>query len=134
MTDPAPYVDIEAAYEDVLSDLVLADHVVNWTGTNLQVLLAAGPVIKISRLGGDASRFTATPRVDIGVYASTVAVAAPLADRIVQRLVGRAHATSAGVIDRTDVEVLPHSVPYDDEAIRLVTATYRAATRRRSAA
>ena len=118
----------------MLADLVLPEHVVTWTGTNLQALLVDGPVIKVSRLGGDATRYTAVPRVDIGVYASTVAAAMPLADEVVQRLDGLPHATTAGVIDRTEVEVLPHEVPYDDPDVRLVTATYRISTRRRNAA
>lgn len=133
MSDPASFVDVEAALEEILADLVAADHVVTWTGTNLQELLADGPLIKVTRLGGDASRHTAVPRVDIGVYATTMADAKPLADRVLDRLVFRPHVTSAGVIDRTEVEVLPHEVPYDDAGIRLVTATYRISTRRRVA-
>lgn len=134
MTDPPSFVDVEAALEEVLADLVATDRVVTWTGTDLQQLLATGPLIKVTRLGGDATRFTAVPRVDIGVYATTEAVASPLADRVLDRLLGRAHATAAGVIDRTEVEVLPHEVPYDDDGVRLVTATYRVSTRRRRAA
>lgn len=133
MTDPAPFVDVEDALEEVLADLVAADHVVTWTGTDLQELLADGPLIKVRRLGGDATRFTAVPRVDIDVYATTEEAASPVAGRVLDRLLGRAHATTAGVIDRAEVEVLPHEVPYDDDGVRLVTATYRVSTRRRAA-
>ena len=130
MTDLAPFVDVHAALTEVLTDLVPAGHVVTWTGTDLQTVIASGPLIKVSRLGGGDDRFTATPRVDIDVFATTESTGAPLAELVRQRLLSWPHATAVGVIDRVTTEVSPHEVPYDDQGVRLFTATYRVSTRR----
>lgn len=130
MTDLAPYVDVEDAFTELFADLVQEGHVVTWTGTDLQEVVADGALIKVSLLGGDDDRHTATPRVDVGVYATTKAVGKPLAELARQRLLSYPHATAAGVLDRVTTEVAPHEVPYDDPGVRLFTATYRVATRR----
>lgn len=131
MTDLAPYVDVHAALTELLADLVPADHVVTWTGTDLQDVVSAGPLVKVARLGGGDDRVTAIPRVDVGVYATTEAAGAPLAEAVRQRMLSYPHATTAGVLDRVVTEVAPHEVPYDDPGVRLFTATYRVSTRRR---
>jgi hypothetical protein len=133
MTDLTPFVDVHAALTELLADLVLDGHVVTWTGTDLQDVVADGPLIKVARLGGDDDRFTAVPRVDVGVYATTESTGAPLAELARQRLLSYPHTTAAGVIDRVTTEVSPHEVPYDDPGVRLFTATYRLATRRHAA-
>lgn len=130
MADLAPFVDVHAALAELLSDLVPSGHVVTWTGTDLQDVVASGPLVKVTRLGGDDDRLTARPRVDVGVYAETESAGAPLAERVRQRLLSYPHATTAGVLDRVVTEVAPHEVPYDDPGVRLFTATYRMATRR----
>jgi hypothetical protein len=130
MTDLSPYVDVHTALTELLADLVPAGHVVTWTGTNLQDVIASGPLIKVARLGGDDDRITAVPRVDADVFATTESSGAPLAELVRQRLLSWPHNTAAGVIDRVITEVAPHEVPYDDPGVRLFTATYRIATRR----
>ena len=130
MTDLAPFVDVHAALTELLADLVAAGHVVTWTGTDLQNVIADGPLIRVARLGGDDNRFVAVPRVDVDVYASTESAGAPAAELVRQRLLSYPRATAAGVIDRVTTEVAPHEVPYDDPGVRLFTATYRIATRR----
>lgn len=132
MPDLGPYVDVHAALSEALADLVDAGHVVTWTGTDLQEVLAEGPLIKVARVGGADDRFTDTPRVDVSVYALTEADASPLAELVRQRLISRPLATSHGVIDRARTEVDPHEVPYEDADVRLITATYRVSTRRRA--
>jgi hypothetical protein len=130
MTDLTPYVDVHAALTELLADLVPDGHVVTWTGTDLQTVIASGPLIRLARLGGDDNRFVAVPRVDVDVFATTESSGAPLAELVRQRLLSWPHATTAGVIDRVVTEVAPHEVPYDDAGVRLFTATYRVSTRR----
>lgn len=132
MADLAPFVDVHDALTDLLADMVEPGHVVTWTGTDLQSVLAIGPLIKIGGVGGDDDRITAVPRVDVSVYALAETDARRLAELVRQRLLSAPHATAAGVIDRVRTEVAPHEVPYDDDAVRLYTATYRVSTRRRS--
>lgn len=131
MSDLGPFVDELDALEALLADFVPADHVVTWTGTDLQQLLVAGAVIKLASIGGDDNRVTARPRVDVVVLAARFDDAWSVAKLVRQRLLSYPHATAAGVIDRVVTEVSPHEVPYDDPDVRQVVATYRLATRRR---
>lgn len=134
MPDLPPFVDELQALSELYADLVPDGHVVRWTGTNLQQLLADGEVIRVARIGGDDDRFTAVPRVDVSVFGLDIVSVRATAERARQRLLSYPHATSYGVIDRAATEVAPHEVPYDDPDVRDVTATYRISTRRHRAA
>ncbi|MCO6011415.1 hypothetical protein NE236_41345 [Actinoallomurus purpureus] len=133
MPELGPFPDVERAVMDLLADLVTdpAD-VGTRIPADLQTRLGAGrKVIRVRCIGGDDDRFTDYPRVDVEVYASTRAVAMPLAETIRQRLISRPRQTAFGVIDRATTEVRPQEISYDDPDVRMVTATYRMSLRRR---
>jgi hypothetical protein len=95
------------------------------------------PLILVRRLGGSDDRITDTARVDVEVYVSEDPeagggwqVAFDLAGRCQQRLLNRPHITSAGRIDTVTTESSPAQIPHDDQAVRLVAATYRISFRR----
>lgn len=129
MPDLPAFPDVEKALIDVFADLsaAVSATAVARLPPDLQQML---PVIRVRRLGGGDDRWTDSPRADVEVYAATRAVAVPLAELLRQRLLSGPHATGHGVIDRAVTEVGPQEIPYEDQDIRLVTATYRVALRR----
>lgn len=95
------------------------------------------PMIRVRRLGGGDDRITDTARVDVEIYTSKDLengggwpVASSLARRVQQRLLNRPHVTEAGRIDTVETESSPAEIPHDDQAVRLVAATYRISFRR----
>lgn len=88
------------------------------------------PLVRVRRLGGSDDRITDTARVDVEVYAATYATARDLAGACQQRLLNRPHITAAGSIDTVTTESSPAEIPHDDQAVRLVAATYRISFRR----
>ena len=121
--------DVALVLIEVFADIAAAASAA--TVTNLPAdLQAVLPVIRVRRLGGGDDRWTDAPRVDVEVYAATRAVAVPLAEQLRQRLLSRPHATAHGVIDRAVTEVGPQEIPYEDQDVRLVAATYRLSLRR----
>lgn len=124
MVTLAAFSDVEAVLRELYGDLA---RVVTRTGTDLQQNL---PTIRVRRLGGGGTRFTDTPRVDVQVFAATVVEAKGIAETCRQRLVSGPSRTSVGIVDRVEVEVGPREVPYADQDLRLVAATYRISLRR----
>lgn len=122
-----PWPDPDVVLRELLADLVDAE-VVRKLPPNLGEVL---PLIRARRVGGADDRVTDRPRMDIEVYASTVAIAKPLAERVRQRLLGGAARTSAGVMDRASTEVGPRELFYPNPAVVLWAATYRISLRRR---
>jgi hypothetical protein len=88
------------------------------------------PLVRVRRLGGADDRITDVARVDVEVYASTYPTARDLATALQQRLLAAPHITPAGRIDTVETEVGPREIPHDDQAVRLVAATYRISFRR----
>lgn len=128
-TDLPVFPDVERVLMDLFADLATAASatVVTVVPANLQQAL---PVIRVRRLGGADDRWTDRPRVDVEVYGTTRAVAMPLAKTLQARLLSWPRATAHGVLDRADTEVGPQEIPYADQDVHLVTATYRLALRR----
>lgn len=88
------------------------------------------PFVRVARVGGPDNVIDDYPLVDVDVFAATRAVAAPLAERLRQRLLAGPHRTPAGVIDRVRTTSGPVQLPWADPGIRRFGATYRAAMRR----
>lgn len=133
MPDLAPFIDVEYALMDLFADLVTdpAD-VVTVLPNDLQARLADGrKLIRVRVIGGGDDRISDHPRIDVETFASTRAVARPLAETIRQRLISGGHRTVHGVIDHATTEVGPQEIPYDDPDVRRWSATYRLSTRRR---
>lgn len=133
MPEFAPFIDVEAALVDLLTDLVTNPADVGTViPSDLQTRLAAGrKVIRVRVIGGSDDRISDHPRVDIETFAATRADAKSLAETIRQRLISGGHRTAHGVIDHVATEVVPQEIPYDDPAIRRWSATYRLTARRR---
>jgi hypothetical protein len=126
MTTPlAPYADAEKL-------LVAALEAFGETGTVLPDGLADLPLfIRMERVGGNDDRVTDTARVAVEVYAPTRAAAWDAARGIQQYLIaGPRRIPGAGIIDRIGTEVGPQDMPYDDQRVRMVSATYEVASRR----
>lgn len=123
----SPWPDPDVVLRLLLADLVTQE-VVRVLPPNLEEVL---PLIRARRVGGADDRVTDRPRMDVEVYAPTAAIAKPLAERVRQRMLAGAAATSAGVMDRAFTEVGPRELSYPNPAVRLFAATYRISLRRR---
>jgi hypothetical protein len=95
------------------------------------------PLVLVRRLGGNDDRITDTARVDVEVYVHRdpelgggYDAAIALATAIQQRLLNRPHITESGNVDWVETESSPAEIPHDDQAVRLVAATYRISFRR----
>lgn len=130
MADLAAWPDVHDVLPLVFADLV-ADPDSQIVGprlpNDLQDLL---PLIRDRAIGGGDDRITDVPRVDIEVYAADYPTAWALAEAIRQRLLAYPHITAVGRIDKVITESRPAEIPHDDQAVRLVAATYRISFRR----
>jgi hypothetical protein len=88
------------------------------------------PLIRVRAIGGSDDRITDRTRVDVEVYAADYLTARGLAEAARQRLLAYPHMTEAGNVDRVETESRPAEIPHDDQAVRLVAATYRISLRR----
>lgn len=91
------------------------------------------PVLHLVQVGGAESGVERTVRVRADVYAAGESAAVDVAEAIASYLVGRPHYVPSdetlGLIDTVGVESVPTPVPYADDVISLVSATYRAVCR-----
>lgn len=124
MTDQPPYIDLEAAVIELLTDLATCDVV---TPSSLQHVV---PFIRITRNGGPDDRITDTGHIDIDVFATARTAAKTLAELVRQRLESWPHSLSAGVIDRADCTNGPVVVPWANTNLSLVTLTFAVSARR----
>ncbi|MEU6033973.1 hypothetical protein ABZ801_01045 [Actinomadura sp. NPDC047616] len=118
--------DVESLLVHLLSPLATT---VSVTPPDLQDRM---PIIRVRRIGGADDGITDTSRVDVDVHASSRTEAHTLAEQVRQFLLDGPHTAHGGVIDRIVTEVAPHSLTHPDPGTRVVTATYRATTRRSS--
>lgn len=88
------------------------------------------PLIRTRPIGGNDDRFTDRARVDVEAYHTDDRVSVAIAEACRQRLLAYPHMTDAGNIDWVDTESRPTEIPHDDQAVRLVAATYRISFRR----
>lgn len=89
-----------------------------------------GSLVRIRGIGGSDDRVTDEVRFDAEAYAFDYPTARDLAEAIRQRLISGPHITAVGNVDRARTESRPAEIPHDDQAVRLVAATYRADFRR----
>lgn len=86
-------------------------------------------VVHIVLLPGTQDGLEKRPRAKVEVYAAGESVALDVADEISTYLVGRFHYVpdeeDLGLIDDVAVESTPAPVPYPDDVVSLVSATYR---------
>lgn len=88
------------------------------------------PLIRVRGIGGADDRITDRNRVDVEAYAGDYPTSRDLAEAARQRLLAFPHITSAGNVDWVETESRPAEIPHDDQAVRLVAATYRISFRR----
>lgn len=100
------------------------------------ILSGEGPVIHLLRAGGsgeDLNGVERTRRIRVDVYAAGETAAEDVADAISTYLVGRFHYDAAnedaGLVDTVSTETDVAAVPYPDDVISLVSATYRTVCR-----
>lgn len=117
--------DVVAGVAEVLDDL---GHVAYVLTENWQV--GPMPLLHVYRVGGSVSGIERTDRVIVDVYAPGQSAAYAAAGDAQGRLDGRSHATTAGLLDSVATEVVPTATLSEStEALTLVRATYRVATR-----
>lgn len=123
------FLDIETAVMDRLSDLA---YTVSRTGTDLQQRVASsGAVIRVHRTGGKDSGWQVSARVTLETCAASREKAWETAEAAAERLLARGGFLSTGaVVDRVESESANAEMPYADQALRVVAATYRVTARR----
>lgn len=96
----------------------------------------ARPVVHLTRVGGpgvSADGVERTRRLKVDVYAAGETAAEDTAEAIHDYLVGHFHYDEAnedlGLIDTVRTESDPAAVPYPDDVVSLVSATYRTVCR-----
>jgi hypothetical protein len=124
MSDLAPFVDLELAVMQTITDLATTGTV---TPDNLQTVT---PFIRVSRIGGPDSLFIDSGRIDLDCFATTRSAAYSLAESCRQRLLTVPHVVSAGRIDSVTTDSGPHEVPWGDPTVRRFTASYTVTARR----
>lgn len=135
MSDLPVFPDVELVLMDLFADIAAtaAATIVTNLPAALQEVL---PIIRVRRLGGTDDRWTDKPRVDVQVYSAVTpapggrTAAVQLAATLQARLLSWPRTTPHGVIDYASTEVGPQEIPYEDQDIRLITATYRLSLRR----
>lgn len=83
----------------------------------------------IYTVGGSELGPLRTDRVTIDTYAPSRDEAKAAAEAERARLTSGPHETSEGLLDHVEVEVVPRSIPYPDDAVAQFQATYRIDTR-----
>ena len=96
----------------------------------------ARPTIHLTRVGGpgeDANGMERTRRLKVDVYAAGETAAEDVAEAVSDYLVGHFHYDAndedLGLIDTVRTESSPAAVPYPDDVVSLVSATYRTVCR-----
>lgn len=87
------------------------------------------PAFHVYTVGGSEAGPLREDRVEVAVYADGRDAARDASEAARQRLVGRPHLTSVGLLDMLDVEISPHGVPYASDVVNQYVTTYRVATR-----
>jgi hypothetical protein len=87
------------------------------------------PFVRIGKLGGPRGDVTDNPQVDIDVFAATRDQAFAIADEISERLKPRTRAGDA-IIDTVRTPVSPRQLPWSNDDIKRVSATYALGLRR----
>ena len=130
MADLAAWPDVHDVLFHLFDDLV-ADAESQVVGPMLPADLQDRlPLLRVRGIGGSDDRITDRTRVDVEAYAADYPTARDLAEAARQRLLAYPHMTEAGHIDRVETESRPAEIPHDDQAVRLVAATYRISFRR----
>ncbi|HMG44993.1 MAG TPA: hypothetical protein VK611_26910 [Acidimicrobiales bacterium] len=89
------------------------------------------PLIHVRKVGGTNDKITDFARMSVDVYCRTYPEASALAEGIRQRLMAYPYILpGAGRLDRCEVESSPFEVPWSDDTLRYLTATYLITTRR----
>lgn len=127
MTDLSPWPDPHIILMEVLADLVDSDIVGPRLHANFQ---AEMPIIRVRKIGGSNDKLTDFARMAVDVYAATYPEASQLAEAVRQRLMAYPHFTDAGRMDRCEVEASPFEIPWSDDTLRYLTATYIITARR----
>lgn len=130
MVDLAAWPDVHDVLPLLFADLV-ADPSQQIVGPRLPANLQDRmPLIRVRGIGGADDRITDRPRTDVEVYAADYPTSRTLAEAVRQRLLDYPHLTAAGNVDWVETESRPTEIPHDDQAVRLVAATYRISFRR----
>lgn len=87
------------------------------------------PIVQVEHIGGLGSRFSASPRVDVDVYAATYEATRDLAQSIHGALVMLRGTVGELVIRDVRVDTLPSRRPYDNPAFRRVGVSYTVSVR-----
>jgi hypothetical protein len=117
--------DVQRLLVEELAVWVGGDHVDTETPEDLQDQM---PFIRVERVGGGRDRISDAPTVELQFYAATYAEVQPLAERVTEWLCGPPPPISR--LDRVLCTSAPVEVPYGDERIRRMVATYQITTRR----
>ncbi len=117
--------DVQRLLVEELAVWVGADHVDTETPEDLQGQL---PFIRVQRLGGGRGQVTDVATVELQFFSRTYAEVQPLAERVTEWLCGPPSAIAQ--IDRARCAGSPVEIPYGDERIRRMVATYQLTTRR----
>lgn len=129
MTTLAPFIDAEKAVVLTLENLVASGSIDTETPKNLVALV---PFIRVSRFGGQSTRWEDNPRIDVDVFCTrdlrTQGLALALACQA--RLLSFPHVTSVGVIDEVDTDISPNETPWQNTALRHITSSYKVTVRR----
>jgi hypothetical protein len=117
--------DVQSLLVDALAVWVGEDHVDTETPEDLQTAM---PFIRVERLGGGRDRISDLAGVELQFFAATYAEVQPLAERICQWLCGPPPPIPQ--LDRVQCTGAPVEIPYGDERIRRMVATFQLTTRR----
>lgn len=129
----ADYPDIETALLDVLErdvpalEPTTARHVDTEAPPDLQDVL---PFVRVTLVTGRDDGVTDYSVVDLDVFANSRATAYALAMDLRSRLTAGPHRVGQVVLDRIRTEEKPRRLPWDDENIWRLGATYRISARR----
>lgn len=120
--------DVEA----LIMDLIGArfgdpTHVGNTAPADLQTRL---PYARVLALGGTDDWVTDTAAIDVDVFAANRSQSMRLAMQCRADLLGSVHTIPTGLLDHCYTRVRPRRLPWPDERIVLIGATYDVTTRR----
>lgn len=125
----SPFPDVELLLVTLLADLADGNIDIE-TPADLQDHL---PFIRVTRIGGQGTRWSSAPHIDVdalvGVGNRSAGMA--LAQACEARLSSFPHVIpDVGVIDTVATDVSPNEVPWNDPAVLLFTSSYTVTVRR----
>jgi hypothetical protein len=130
MNDLAPFIDIEVAVIELLTQLSTEEAPL-YLGVETPADLSGHlPFIKVARIGGTDDRFTDAARIDVQYFTLSRTLAKVVSANGHQHLLAYPHSVDAGVIDRVTTDVSPNEVPWANDKIRMFTSSYRITARR----